>query len=130
MVSTEIIKNWGGGQNGGQSPLRPRKNRPGTNERRKNAANFSTPSVKPTQSKQEHPAPTDLNNDEVNIATKSSEESEQENPLPTKPQNSLAKDEVTTVTGRNKENEQNATTQKLSATTDKSKQYSLDDEVD
>ena len=109
---------------------RPRKNRPGTNERRKNAANFSTPSVKPTQSKQEHLVPTDLNNDGVKIATKSSEESEQENPLPSKPQNSLAKDEVTTITGQNKENEQNAKTQKLSATTEKIKEYSLDDELD
>ena len=108
----------------------PRKNKPGTNERRKNAANFSTPSVKPTQSKQEHPVPTELNNDGVKIATKSSEESEQENSLPTKPQNSLAKDEVTTVTGPNKENEPNAKTQKLSATTEKIKEYSLDDELD
>ena len=108
---------------------RPRMNKPGMNERRKNAANFSTPSVKPTQTKQEHPVPTELNNDGVKIATKLSEESEQQNPLPTKPQNSLAKDEVTTVTGPNKENEQNAKTQKLSATTEKIKEYSLDDEL-
>ena len=109
---------------------RPRKNRPGTNERRKNAANFSTASVKPTQTKQEHPVSTELNHDGVKIATKSSEETEPENPAPTKPQNSLAKDEVTTVTGPNKENEQNAKTQKLSATTEKIKEYSLDDELD
>ena len=108
----------------------PRKNKPGTNERRKNAANFSTPSMKVSQTKQEHPVPTELNNDGVKIATKSSEESEQENPLPTKPQNSLAKDEVTAVTGPNEKNEQNPTTQKLSATTDKSKENSLYDELD
>ena len=86
--------------------------------------------MKPTKSKQEHPAPTKPNNDGVKIATKSSEESEQENPAPTKPQNSLAKDEVTTVTGPNNEDEQNAKTQKLSATTEKIKEYSLDDELD
>ena len=109
---------------------RPRKNRPATNERRKNAANFSTPSVKPTQTKQQHPVPTEPNNDGIKIATKSSEETEPENPAPTKPQNSLAKDEVTTVTGPNNEDEQNAKTQKLSATTEKIKEDSLDDELD
>ena len=109
---------------------RPRKNRPGTNKRRNNAANFSTASVKPTQTKQEHPVPTEPNNDGIKIATKSSEETEPENPAPTKPQNSLAKDEVTTVTGPNNEDEQNAKTQKLSATTEKRKEYSLDDELD
>ena len=52
--------------------------------------------------------PTEPNNDGVKTATKSSEESERENPAQTKPHYSLAEDELsqlTTVTRPHKENE-------------------------